>query len=187
MNLSRSNSVERSSSMGTSPRMAPLTSTLKKNVILFGSFDDSLRLSYRGPGSYFPDDSYSITSSTTSPLRRKSFNVRVQDGNSSGKQFAQRYLSYEQQKAQAKNLASPIKVPNSKRGIKKAWSIDSIPRPSTPSRGNHQYQNNNNNNSSQYYSQQPISQPHTPINLSTTRPTPYRHSSEHTNIKTPRY
>jgi hypothetical protein len=76
----------RSSSMGTSPRMAPLCSTLRGNVLFVAcSLDDSLRLSYRGPGTYFSTDQETATSlassSLSSPLRRRSFNVRAQNGN----------------------------------------------------------------------------------------------------------
>lgn len=179
--LTRSKSVGRSSSMGTSPRMAPLSSTLKKNVLFTPSVSDSLRLSYRGPGSYFhSDDNFSISSSNTSPLRRKSFNVRVQSGNSIGRQHAQKYLSLDQQQQQqTNNLTSPIKLPNSKRNtVKKAWSADEITNPSTPSRGNR---------TPSHYTQYPMSQIHTPIDLSTNRFTPYHHSYEYNGIRTPKH
>lgn len=179
--LTRSKSTGRSSSMGTSPRMAPLASTLKKNVLFTPSVSDSFRLSYRGPGSYFhSDDNFSVTSSKTSPLRRKSFNIRVQSGNSIGRQTAQKYLSFEQQQAQTNNLTSPIKVPNNKRStIKKAWSADEIRNPSTPSRANRAPSNNH-----QQYS---LPQPHTPIDFQNSRLTPYHHSYEYHGLRTPKH
>ena len=173
----RSKSVGRSSSMGSSPRMVPLNSTMKKNVLFTASVDDSLRLSYRGPGSYFQsDDNYSVTSSTTSPLRRKSHNIRVQNGNSIGKETAQKYLSKEQQTQHL--LASPIKIPHSsssRRIVKKAWSADEVVPQSTPSKSQHPFR-------------YPISQPHTPIDLTTSRSTPYHHQSyEHFKSQTSKH
>lgn len=141
----RSKSVTRSSSMGTSPRMAPLSATLRGNVLFTGSVDDSTRLSYRGPGSYFqsmnPSNSFTGASSLYSPLARKSFNIRAQNGNLMGQQTAfrktQKTSSFISSPIKTQQLQHPQRQQQTvKRIIKTAWSQenDTTMLQSSPSR-----------------------------------------------------
>lgn len=76
----RSNSLGRSISreMSASPRMAP-TSAIVRNGILFSSRE--INLNATGPGYYSPQTS----------LLKKSYNVRVSDGNKKGVSSADKY------------------------------------------------------------------------------------------------
>lgn len=126
-NSIRSNSLSRSSSMGSSPRMAPPLTTIKGDVIIPGSFDDLRRSTNRGPGSYFPtDETFSVTSSLTSPLRRKSFNVRSQNGNLLGHQSAMKQMISISQDDSF--LHSPIKSKSIKKSTKTAWTHEKTPQ-----------------------------------------------------------
>lgn len=145
MSTFRSQSAGRlspTSSMGTSARLAPPNTTLRGNVLFTAcSVHDSLRLSLRGPGLYFQSDDLDVRSvasgsRATSPLRRKSFNVRSQSGNSHGRQTAQRQIQHQKSNHQSQFLTSPIKKTQHQRPtsaqshegsrsqirLKKAWS-----------------------------------------------------------------
>jgi hypothetical protein len=134
--------------------MAPLSATLRGNVLFTGSMDDSLRLSYRGPGSYFQSSSsFSVarsfsSSSLSSPLTKKSFNVRAQNGNLMGQQTAFRKTHHTSSpssspsppSASASLITSPIKTQQQRqltqqhtknKIIKTAWSHEGD-GPATP-------------------------------------------------------
>lgn len=111
--------------MGTSPRMASPFTTLKGDILLASSRDDTLRSSNRGPGAYFAtDDTFSVTSSLTSPLRRKSYNVRAQNGNLIGHQTAMKQSNSQDDSV----FHSPIKSKSTKKPVKNAWTSQETPQ-----------------------------------------------------------
>jgi hypothetical protein len=112
--------------------MAPLSATLRGNVLFTGSVDDSVRLSHRGPGSYFQTmSSDSFPGSISSPLTRKSFNVRAQNGNLMGQQTAFRKTQESalitspiktQQQQQGQRQRRQLERQGNQKNVKVAWS-----------------------------------------------------------------